>query len=656
MKPVPSSYRIILLAAALALASPAANAEPHSGVDAQLFKPSMDAFGIWSLDSASGLKQYDFSLKLGVGFGSDPLRVAVPGIGDPVDNGETDSALNFALTFNMTAAFAFTDKLSVGLDVGIVRTDTDDGYGERGNYRDSGPDPSTGLISLRPISNIDPSGGFEPQGQAVPTDVRVSAKYRLLGNDNSTLKAAFVGVVSVPFGDEEMFLGDRSFVLEPKLVVEYGLGENSRLVANLGARFRQRTVLEAYSASLMQTREDALAVLDVGSEAVAGAGILVELAPQLILGVEASVFVPLPQSLNLGPCVMSTGVPCDKLDESMFFDPDMADGDLAALALLGLSYRATPDTSLSVAGGTGALLGDGRGDTFRVMAGVSWSPTPEGTRVIGRGDVDGDGVPDRIDICPDEPEDIDGYQDEDGCPDLDNDGDGVIDAQDACPDEPEDKDGYQDEDGCPERDNDGDGISDVADRCPNDPEDFDKFEDDDGCPDEDNDGDGIPDDKDQCPNEPETVNGVDDLDGCPDEAIAGNVRMDPSKIDMQGQTFKFSSKKGRNAAKLTKTDKSILNDVAKLLKEDQWQNVQIRIEVHVALGTKSKKKSVIKRQRPRDKATAGKRANAVRNYLISKGVRANRLQAVGIGSTRPLTQPATDPANKRIEFIRTEQR
>ena len=650
-----SSKRTLLLAAALALASPAAHAGPHSGVDAQLYKPSMDAFGIWTLDAATGLKKYDFSFKLGVGFGSDPLRVAIPGIGDPVDNGSSDSALNFALGLNMTAAFGFTDRLSIGLDVGIVRTDTDDGYGERGDYRDSGSDPSTGLISLRPLSNIDPSGGFEPQGQAVPTDVRVTAKYRL-GSGKSDLRLALVGIVSVPFGDEEMFLGDRSFVLEPKLVVEYGLGENSRLVANVGARLRERTVLEAYSATLSQTPDDAQIVLDVGSEAVAGVGILMELAPQLLLGAEASVFVPLPQSLNLGRCVRSTGTPCDKIKDEMFFDPDMAGGDLAALALLGLNYRATPDTTLSASGGTGALLGDGRGDTFRVMAGVSWSPTPEGTRVIGRGDADGDGVPDRIDICPDEPEDNDGYQDDDGCPDLDNDGDGVIDAQDACPDEPEDRDGYKDDDGCPERDNDGDGVSDVTDRCPNDPEDLDKFEDDDGCPDEDNDGDGIADAKDKCPNEAETVNGVDDLDGCPDDEIAGGVQMDPGQISTQGAKFKFASDKGKNIAKLTATDKLILDDVATLLNDAQWATVQIRIEVHVALGTKSKNKGVIKRQGTKDAAGAGKRADAVRNYLISKGVSAGRLQAVGIGSARPLTQPATDPTNERIDFIRTEQR
>jgi len=91
------------------------------------------------------------------------------------------------------------------------------------------------------------------------------------------------------------------------------------------------------------------------------------------------------------------------------------------------------------------------------------------------------------------------------------------------PNDPEDKDGFQDTDGCPDLDNDGDGIPDAKDQCPNDPEDKDGFQDEDGCPDFDNDKDGIPDAADQCPNEPETVNGYADDDGCPDEASFGSL-------------------------------------------------------------------------------------------------------------------------------------
>ncbi len=59
-------------------------------------------------------------------------------------------------------------------------------------------------------------------------------------------------------------------------------------------------------------------------------------------------------------------------------------------------------------------------------------------------------MPDDSDRCPTEPEDCDGFQDADGCPDLDDDGDGIADVCDKCPREPEYYDGYQDDDGCPD--------------------------------------------------------------------------------------------------------------------------------------------------------------------------------------------------------------
>jgi OOP family OmpA-OmpF porin len=95
-------------------------------------------------------------------------------------------------------------------------------------------------------------------------------------------------------------------------------------------------------------------------------------------------------------------------------------------------------------------------------------------------DADGDGIPDRRDLCH-EPDATHGV-DADGCAKKDPDGDGIL-AGDQCPDEPEDVDGWQDDDGCPDPDNDGDGIEDT---------------------------------RDACPNQPETKNGVDDADGCPD--------------------------------------------------------------------------------------------------------------------------------------------
>jgi outer membrane protein OmpA-like peptidoglycan-associated protein len=65
------------------------------------------------------------------------------------------------------------------------------------------------------------------------------------------------------------------------------------------------------------------------------------------------------------------------------------------------------------------------------------------------GDDDGDGVFD--DRCPDEPEDLDGFEDTDGCPDQDHDGDGIADLDDVCPEDPELYNGLEDIDGCPDR-------------------------------------------------------------------------------------------------------------------------------------------------------------------------------------------------------------
>lgn len=73
-----------------------------------------------------------------------------------------------------------------------------------------------------------------------------------------------------------------------------------------------------------------------------------------------------------------------------------------------------------------------------------------GAQVGGSADLDGDGIPDDSDQCPDQPEDFDGFQDEDGCPDPDNDGDQIPDESDLCPLDPEDYDGFQDADGCPD--------------------------------------------------------------------------------------------------------------------------------------------------------------------------------------------------------------
>jgi OmpA-OmpF porin, OOP family len=263
---------------------------------------------------------------------------------------------------------------------------------------------------------------------------------------------------------------------------------------------------------------------------------------------------------------------------------------------------------------------------------------PRGVTVVKRalpGDRDGDGIPDDEDECPDDPEDFDGYQDVDGCPeDQDTDGDGIPDSRDLCPLEPEDMDGYQDTDGCPEPDNDLDGIPDEVDRCPNEPEDFDGWQDEDGCPDPNNDGDALPDATDKCPNEP----GPKDEEGCP--RVYEDVEVTTTHIRIR-QTVHFEF----NKAKIRPVSYPILSTVAQALKD----HPEIRVEIQ---GHTDSRGAAAYNQR-----LSEQRADAVRVYLIEKGIEAARLVSRGYGEEQPIESNRTASgraANRRVEFKRID--
>ncbi len=254
-------------------------------------------------------------------------------------------------------------------------------------------------------------------------------------------------------------------------------------------------------------------------------------------------------------------------------------------------------------------------------------------------DQDGDGILDKDDQCPVDPEDFDTFEDEDGCPDLDNDKDGIQDLNDLCLFVPEDIDGFQDEDGCPEVDNELDGIADINDQCPLKAEDFDGYQDDDGCPDTDNDDDNIADLIDVCPNEPEVYNNNKDEDGCPDkEALA--------QID--GDQIKLNQKVFFKTAKATILSQSypLLNEVAGILKENQ--KIKIRIEGHTDSRGSARY----------NKKLSDKRAASVRTYLLEQGVGGDRMESVGYGEDKPIEDNSTESgraANRRVEIHITSQ-
>jgi outer membrane protein OmpA-like peptidoglycan-associated protein len=255
-------------------------------------------------------------------------------------------------------------------------------------------------------------------------------------------------------------------------------------------------------------------------------------------------------------------------------------------------------------------------------------------------DRDEDGILDNVDKCPDDPEDKDGFEDEDGCPDRDNDKDGILDANDACPNEAGPATQDPKTNGCPVRDRDHDGIPDNVDKCPDEPEDKDGFEDEDGCPDPDNDKDGIPDVTDKCPNEPETMNGYADEDGCPDEA---QVRVVGDKILLDDRVH-FN------------TNMSIVLGVSYPLLQRVGRLINAHPEyTHVEVAGYADERGPEAFNQKLSEA----RAKAVMDILIRYGhVDAQRLSAVGYGTANPRIAESNEKAwreNRRTEFTITRE-
>lgn len=304
-------------------------------------------------------------------------------------------------------------------------------------------------------------------------------------------------------------------------------------------------------------------------------------------------------------------------------------------------------------------------------------------------DNDGDGVPNRVDNCPNQfgPEstggcpdtDMDGIVDKDdacptlpgkarykGCPDTDK--DGIIDTQDKCPEEagPEstmgcpdmDEDGVADaDDACPEKagsaehqgcpDSDGDGFYDNKDKCP------DVAGPDMGCPPADTDGDGVPDAEDECPNEAGKLKGCPDNDNdliankddrCPNAAGPSSNQGCPEvkrevkeilEFATQAVQFETASDKLKSESFFT------LGQIVEIM--NNYPEYSLVISGHTDnVGVDSN-----------NQILSEKRAKTCRDYLISKGIPASRITSVGYGETRPRDSNETASGrrrNRRVEF------
>jgi outer membrane protein OmpA-like peptidoglycan-associated protein len=460
-----------------------------------------------------------------------------------------------------------------------------------------------------------------------PGDPRLSAKVRLVGSGGDGFTLAANAFMSAPLGQvtsEGSNLGDDTVTGGGHFVLEYRTGPLS-LAANAGGVVRPER-------ELLSTA--------MGPEFTYGVGSAFEVTSLVRVIGEFTGVTQFSSELDENPIEARVA------------------GELAV-----------SDITFLLGGGVGLLAGVGVPD-FRVFGGAGYAPAGL--------DTDGDGINDKVDKCPAEPEDEDGYLDDDGCPDLDNDADGMDDERDRCPNEPEDPDGFEDEDGCPDRDNDGDGVQDGYDSCPDEPEDKDGDRDDDGCPDNDRDRDGVGDDVDKCPDQPEDTDGLADDDGCPETDADGDGIADdedycpdeagsaekngcpgeeaaaapppPPKVVVTCEKVTFPGKVyfKTGSSKLETRSHQLLRDIAEALANAKHVK---KVEIQGHTDDKGSEAGNLKLSQAR--------AESVLSFMTGQaGMKASRLTAKGYGESKPIESNKTATgreANRRVEFVVTER-
>ncbi|MFW2389143.1 MAG: OmpA family protein [Polyangiales bacterium] len=610
------------------------------GMDLHLFRPAVDTRGYFSVNGSEVMPHNEFSFGLVLDAGFSMLRYN--GFINNPDGAATNAARQTRIARQgFTGTFIFNygviDRLVFGIQLPVTFF--------RGHEVQT-PDQAGGscLAGSSTCLYNPQANGLRSQGVG---DLTIHVKARLLNLGESPVGIALTLRAGFPTGKETQFAGEPGYSLWPTAVFEFQPIEKIRLAVEGGYRWNSgqgATFIWDGLSNPSDLMGNAVDPVDQGQGRRFTYNDLI--------------------TFGFGSAFRITHA-LDLILE--FYGTQIAQeigtkGTLSMEVLGGFKYFVTNKSFLYVAGGVGIPKTGFQAADARAVLGFMYEPAV--------GDRDKDGIADDDDGCPDAAEDKDGFEDSDGCPDLDNDGDGILDVDDDCPlvkedydgdrdedgcpegmegdrdgdgiadtvddcpDEPEDFDGFQDEDGCPDPDNDGDGIPDEKDLCPNDPEDFDKFEDEDGCPDLDNDSDRILDVDDACPNDPETYNGHEDEDGCPDKGL---VILEDTQITILEKIY-FET----DSAIIKSRSFPLLDAVAATLNASP-QITLVEIQGHA--DERGSDGYNIKLTRAR--------AASVVNALIERGVLKDRLRSSGYGERCPVDPKHNKKAwerNRRVEF------
>lgn len=618
------------------------------GLDTHLFRPAVDSKGFFSVNGSDILGANNISFGLVLDYGrnimrtrSDRVPLGINGDADEsaacldetcvVDDGEDGVGVSALVPNSIQGTFGFNYGIAntavVGLSIPVILMTGEAAYG----IGPTGATYNSAALDAQKISTI-----------ALHGKVRFTRVDRTVG-------LAAVVQAGIPVASAPRDLGaDPGFWYWPQLVVENHFGSTRRFHVGLNVGYRGHTGDDSRF-----------------GEAPGGMGAF-QLEEGNFEGSNLGTF-----SLGLSYRVLDA---LDLVAET--YGTYQLGGDSSSKQKLsqevvgGFKLFVERNSYLMMGGGSRAWSKGFEAADVRLILGFVFEPSI--------GDRDGDGYKDDQDQCPDDPEDFDGFQDGDGCPDPDNDNDGILDVddrcpniaedrdgdrdedgcpevnvpgdrdgdgipdhKDKCPDDPEDKDGFEDLDGCPEYDNDKDGIPDKEDSCPDDAEDKDGFEDEDGCPDPDNDKDQIPDVRDKCPNDPETYNGFQDEDGCPDK---GKVIIEGSDIVIL-EKVQFET----NSAKILPQSDEILDAVAATMKGHPEFLV---MEVAGHADERSSDEHNLNLTKAR--------AASVMAALQQRGISTRRLVSQGYGEFCPIdsaSNPVAWEKNRRVDFkiVKTEE-